>query len=61
MEYRENYTFPRIQRGSKIFQCGGVQLLPEGRGVQILISMEPHITCDFPGVGGQGGGRGGLY
>ena len=25
--YRENFTFPRIQRGSNIFQ-GGVQLFP---------------------------------
>ena len=39
---------------------GGVQLLPGGgggggggvRGVQMLISIEPHITCDFPGGGG---------
>ena len=47
--YRENYTFPRIQRGSNIFQWGGVvQLLPftgrqtRGKGVQILISIEPR-------------------
>ena len=26
---------------------GGVQLFP--RGVQMLISIETHITCDFPG------------
>ena len=41
---RENYTFPRIQRGSNIFSvcvCGG------GGGVQMLISIETHITCDF--------------
>ena len=32
----------------------GVQLFPGG-GVQMLIFIETHITCDFPG-----GGRG-LY
>ena len=31
-DYRENYTFPRIQRGSDIFQGGGVQLFPGGGG-----------------------------
>ena len=41
--HRENYTFPRIQMGLNIFQ---------GRPTyQILISIETHITCDFPGVG----------
>ena len=49
--YRENYTIPRIQRGSNIFHGGGGedQLFPGG-GVQKLISIETHITCDFPGV-----------
>ena len=28
-------------------------------GVQILISIEPHITCDFPRGGGRWGGWGG--
>ena len=37
----------RIQRGSNIFQGGG-----GGGGVQILISIEPYITCDLPGGGG---------
>ena len=31
---------------------GEVQLLP---GVQMLISIETHITCDFSGVGGGSG------
>ena len=48
--YRENYTFQRIQRGSNIFK--GVQLFPGG--VQMLISIETHITYDFPGGGGSG-------
>ena len=34
--------------GSNNFQ--GVQLFPGG-GVQILISIETHITCAFPGAG----------
>ena len=51
---REKYAFPRIQRGSNIFQGegggggGGVQLFPGG-GVQMLISIGTHITCDFSG------------
>ena len=50
---RENYTFSRIQRGSNIFQ-GGSNFFPGGGGgVQMLISIETHITCDFPG--GEGG------
>ena len=28
-------------------------------GVQILISIETYITCDFSGGGGGGGGGGG--
>ena len=31
---QRKYTFPRIQRGSNIF---------------MLVSIETHITCDFPG------------
>ena len=48
--------FPRIQRGptfpggggggSIFFRGGGGG---GGGGVQMLISIEPHITCDFPG------------
>ena len=34
----------------------GVQLFPGGsnffQGVQMLISIETHIACDFPGGGG---------
>ena len=32
-------AFPRIQRGSNIFRGGG--------GVEMLISIETHITCDW--------------
>ena len=46
--FKENYNFPRFQRGSNIFQGGeGVQLFPGG--VYILICIETHRTCDFPG------------
>ena len=31
-------------RGGPTFSSGGVQ---------ILIAIEPHITCDFPGRGGE--------
>ena len=41
--YRENYTFSRIE---------GIQLFPGGGGVQVLISIETHINCDFPGGSG---------
>ena len=37
--------FPRIQN----FRGGGGGGGGEGGGVQMLISIEPHITCDFPG------------
>ena len=40
-------------RGGPTFQ-GGVQLFSRG-GVQMLISIETHVTCDFPGgMGGSG-------
>ena len=32
--------------GSNFFQRGG------GGGIQMLISIETHITCDFPGGSG---------
>ena len=47
--YRENYTFPRIQMGSNMFQGWGPSF---SRGVQMLISIETHITFDFQGGGG---------
>ena len=44
------YTLPRIQRGVHYFPGGGgVKLFPGG-GVQMLISLETHVsTCYFPG------------
>ena len=48
--YREHYTFPRIQRGSNIFQGGPTfSRVGGGGGFQMLISIKTHITCDFPG------------
>ena len=40
---KKTIFFPRFQRESNFFQGGG--------GVQMLISIETHITYDFP-VGG---------
>ena len=34
---------PTFSRGFQLFPGGG------GGGVQMLISIETHITCDFPG------------
>ena len=50
----ENYTFPRIQRGSNIFQevNNSFSRVGGGGGIQMLTSIETHITCDFPGGGG---------
>ena len=45
--YRENYTFPRIQRGSNIFK--GVQLLQGGGGGLNANFYRNHITCNFSG------------
>ena len=43
-------------QGSRVVQHfrRGVQLLPGGGGggVKMLISIEPHITCDFPAGSG---------
>ena len=56
---KENYNFLRLQRVPvqhfpevfNFFQGGG----EGGGGVQMLISVETYITCDFPGGGGGGG------
>ena len=47
--YRENYTFTKDSEGVQHFP-GEVQLFDGwGGGVQMLISIVTHITCDFPG------------
>ena len=49
---KKTIIFLRFQRGSNFFRGGG-QLFPwRGVGVQWVFSIETHITCDFPGVGG---------
>ena len=45
---RENYTFEGF-RGGPTFSKGGPTF---SIGDQMLISIETHITCDFPGGGG---------
>ena len=52
--------FFTVQKGRNIYRGGGVQLFiiisfflgGGGWGVQILISIETYITCDFSGGGG---------
>ena len=34
--------------GSNIFQGGGSNISRGGGGIQMLISIKTHITCDFP-------------
>ena len=49
--FKENYNFPRFQRGSNIFSRGGGPTFSRGGGgVQLLIPYWiPCITCVFPG------------
>ena len=52
--FKENYNFPRFQRGSNFFPGGGgeVQLFLGGRGgSNCLFPIESHITCVFPREG----------
>ena len=56
--YRENNTFPRIQRCPSFSRGGGSNFF-QGGGVQMLISIETHITyitCDFQGWVGSDSG-----
>ena len=50
---RENSTHPMFKRGSNILQGGPTFSRGGGGGggggVQMLISIETHITCNFPG------------
>ena len=50
VNFNENYNFPRFQRGANICQ-GGPNFFQGGGEVKMLISIETHITCDFPGGG----------
>ena len=44
--------FSKEPEGVQHFSGGGSNFFQ--RGVQMLISMETHITCDFLGGGGSG-------
>ena len=50
--------FSKDPEGSNIFQGGGGDptFSRGGGGIQMLISIETYITCNFP-VGGGGGGQ----
>ena len=46
--------------GGPTFSKGGSNFV-QGRGVQMLISIETHITCDFPERGGGGPASGSAH
>ena len=48
VNFKENFHFSRLRRGSNFFLALGVQLFP-GRESNCLFPIEPHITCDSPG------------
>ena len=43
--------FSKVSEGSNFFKGGGSNFF-QGGGVQMLISIETHITCFFPGGSG---------
>ena len=53
--FKENYNFPRFQRGLNIFPGGGGSNFfygGGGGGSNCLFLIESHITCVFPGGSG---------
>ena len=42
------YTDRLVQRGPNIFQTGS-NFFQGGGGVRMLVSIETHMTCDYPG------------
>ena len=42
----------KVSEGVQLFQGGEGNFYHGGGGVQWVISIETHITCDFPGGGG---------
>ena len=52
--FKEHYYFLRFQKGSNFFKGDPTFSAVEGGGggVKMLISIETHITCDFPGGSG---------
>ena len=50
--FKENYNFLRYQRDPTFSRVGGSNFFQRGvggGGVEMLISIETHRTCDFPG------------
>ena len=51
--FKENYNFPRFQRGLNIFPGGGggggLTFSRGGGGSNCLFPIESHINCVFPG------------
>ena len=46
--FKDNYNFPRFQRGLINFQGGG-PTVTMGRGSDCLLPIKTHITCVFQG------------
>ena len=44
--------FYHLQRGPMVLLHRELYFPKDPEGVQMLISIESHITCDFPGGGG---------
>ena len=53
MLFQRKLLFSKVSEGVQLFQGWGGNFF-QGGGVQMLISIETHITCDFPGGGGSG-------
>ena len=56
--FQRKLLFTKVSEGTNFSGGGGATFFPggggvRGRGFQMLISIETHITCDFPG-GGSG-------
>ena len=51
--FQRKLLFLKVSEGVQLFQGGRATFSMEGGGgVQRVISIETHITCDFPGGGG---------
>ena len=51
---KKTIIFTRFKRVQHFSGGGGAKFFQGGGGVQMLISIETHITCDFQGGGGSG-------
>ena len=50
--FQRKLLFLKVSEGVQLFQGGRATFSMEGGEVQWVISIETHITCDFPGGGG---------